>query len=107
MRLWISGYRSYELGIFKPNDQKIAVIKYCLRQLFERKLDEGLEWIISGGQLGVEQWALEEALAFAKENVNIKTALMYPYAEFSKNWQENYVWIIFLITVELLLSGLL
>lgn len=37
------------------------------------------------GQLGVEQWALEAALDFTKENINVKTALMYPYAEFSKN----------------------
>lgn len=49
MRLWVTGYRSYELGIFKTDDKKIEVIKYALRQLFERKLDEELEWIISGG----------------------------------------------------------
>ena len=30
MRLWITGYRSYELGIFNDNDPKVAVIKYCL-----------------------------------------------------------------------------
>ncbi|WGN88990.1 DUF1273 domain-containing protein [Ligilactobacillus faecis] len=89
MRLWVTGYRSYELGIFKTDDKKIEVIKYALRQLFERKLDEELEWIISGGQLGVEQWALEAALDFTKENINVKTALMYPYAEFSKNWKED------------------
>ena len=28
--------------------------------------DMGLEWIISGGQLGIEQWALEEAVSFTK-----------------------------------------
>ncbi|KRL83908.1 hypothetical protein FC32_GL001176 [Ligilactobacillus apodemi DSM 16634 = JCM 16172] len=89
MRLWITGYRSYELGIFKNDDPKIDVLKYCLRKVFERKADEGLEWIISGGQLGIEQWALTEAVEFTKEFMGIKTALMYPYAEFSKNWQEE------------------
>ena len=89
MRLWVSGYRSYELGIFKNDDQKIDVLKYCLHKTFERYLDNGLEWIISGGQLGIEQWALEEATLFTKDYPEVKTALMYPYTQFSKNWKED------------------
>ena len=89
MRLWVSGYRSYELGVFKLDDPKIEVLKYCLRKIFIQNADLGLEWIISGGQLGIEQWALEEAVSFTQEYIGIKTALMYPYTEFSKNWQED------------------
>ena len=89
VRLWVSGYRSYELGVFKLDDPKIEVLKYCLRKIFMQNADMGLEWIISGGQLGIEQWALEEAVSFTKEYVGVKTALMYPYTEFSKNWQED------------------
>ncbi len=52
-----------------------------------------LIWGLSGSFLeanwGIEQWALEEAVSFTKEYVGVKTALMYPYTEFSKNWQED------------------
>ncbi len=84
MRLWVSGYRSYELGVFKLDDPKIEVLKYCLRKIFMQNADMGLEWIISGGQLGIEQWALEEAVSFTKEYVGVKTALMYPYTELAR-----------------------
>ena len=29
MRLWVTGYRSYELGTFGDKDPKIKVIKYA------------------------------------------------------------------------------
>ena len=41
MRLWITGYRSYELGVFQEKDEKIAVIKYVLRNALADQLDEG------------------------------------------------------------------
>ncbi|WP_281510461.1 SLOG family protein, partial [Lactobacillus taiwanensis] len=28
-RLWVTGYRSYELSIFSDKDPKLAVIKYA------------------------------------------------------------------------------
>lgn len=27
-RLWVTGYRSYELSVFGENDEKLKVIKY-------------------------------------------------------------------------------
>lgn len=55
-RLWISGYRSYELNVFGDKDPKIAVIKYALKNYLVNLLEEGqLDWIITGANLGVEQ----------------------------------------------------
>ncbi|WP_283590296.1 DUF1273 domain-containing protein [Ligilactobacillus saerimneri] len=89
MRLWITGYRSYELGVFQEKDEKIAVIKYVLRNALADQLDEGLEWVLTGGQLGVEQWAVETALAMKKEYSELKVALMEPFLDFGNRWQEN------------------
>ena len=89
MRLWVTGYRSYELGIFNDNDPKAAVIKYCLENNLNSLLEKGLEWVITGGQLGTEQWALEVAEKIAMTNFELKTSLMYPFSEFGNNWKED------------------
>ncbi len=90
MRLWVTGYRSYELGIFSPNDPKIEVIKYCLQDnLKEMLFNENLEWVLSGGQLGVEQWGLETALELSQANLALKTALLYPFLDFGNNWKDD------------------
>ena len=58
-RLWVTGYRSYELSIFSDKDPKLTVIKYTLTNYFKSLLEEGkIDWIISGANLGIEQWAL-------------------------------------------------
>lgn len=88
-RLWVSGYRNYELGIFNAKDKKIIVIKYALKRYFRQLIDEGkLDWVIAGPNLGVEQWALESALEL-KDNYPLRVAMMSPYLEFSKRWNEN------------------
>lgn len=87
-RLWITGYRSYELGIFTPNDPKIKVINYVLSQVITDAINDGVDWIISGGQLGVEQWALKEAVALKTTYPDeYQVALMTPFANFGSQWQ--------------------
>lgn len=57
--LIISGYRSFELGVFKEDDPKIIVIKKCLKENLINLIENGVEWILVGGQSGVEQWSAE------------------------------------------------
>lgn len=88
-RLWISGYRSYELSVFDPKDKKITVIKYAITNYLKRLLDEGqLDWVISGPNLGIEQWGLQAALDLSNE-YNLHTSLITPYIDFSKRWNET------------------
>lgn len=61
-RLWVTGYRSYELGIFKDDDPKRKVIDMVLKNEIDQAIVDGMDWLISGGQLGIEQWSLEMAL---------------------------------------------
>ncbi len=58
-RLWVTGYRSYELGIFKDDEPKRKVIDSVLKSELTQAIVDGMDWLISGGQLGIEQWALE------------------------------------------------
>ncbi|MCI1290540.1 MAG: DUF1273 domain-containing protein [Lactobacillus sp.] len=86
-RLWVTGYRSYEINVFGDKDPKIKVIKYALKNALQAKLDDDeLDWVITGGALGVEQWAAETALTLRNQQVHV--AMMTPYADYAKNWNE-------------------
>lgn len=87
-RLWITGYRSYELNTFQDDDPKIKVIKRVLKQRLTSLLDEDSDefWVITGPQLGTEQWAATVAADLRKDYHQLKVALMLPYAEFSSKW---------------------
>ena len=88
-RLWVTGYRSYELNVFGDRDPKITVIKYALKNYFVSLIEEGqLDWIITGANLGVEQWAVEVGLKL-EEIYPVRTSIMIPYEEFANRWNEN------------------
>lgn len=87
--LWVTGYRSYELGIFKDNDPKAKVIQDFFEQRLTNYADDGTEWIITGAQMGVEQIVGKAVQELKKKDYNIKHAVMLPFAEFGKQWNEN------------------
>ncbi|MFS7259710.1 DUF1273 domain-containing protein [Carnobacterium divergens] len=88
--LVISGYRSFELGVFKEDDPKIAVIKKCLTQEITQLIENNqVEWILIGGQSGVEQWAAEVVQELKKDYPQIKYSVIFPFYEFGSNWNET------------------
>ncbi|MDC2841052.1 DUF1273 domain-containing protein [Limosilactobacillus mucosae] len=91
-RLWTTGYRAYELGVFdEQKDPKVAVIKAVLQKELRRQLENTTEefWLITGPQMGVERWSIESALMLQSDFPQLKIALMEPYADFSTRWNEN------------------
>ena len=46
-RLWITGYRAYELNVFGAQDPKLKVLKTSLKNTLTQFLDEGLNWLIT------------------------------------------------------------
>ncbi len=89
MRLWVTGYRSYELNVFKEKDPKKEVIMTVIKNNLKNRLDNGLTWVLTGGQLGVEQWTIEAGLELKKSNPGLHLALILPFAEFGGNWQPD------------------
>ncbi|MBP2057087.1 putative phage-like protein YoqJ [Lactobacillus colini] len=88
-RLWVSGYRSYELSIFNNKDKRVEVIKYALKNRLQRLLDDGqLDWIITGPNLGIEQWSVEVGLELSQD-YQLRIAMIAPYANFSQHWNES------------------
>ena len=87
-RLWLTGYRSYELNAFQDDDPKVAVVKRVLTQRLTILLEEDDDefWVITGPQLGVEQWGAAVALELKKNFRQLKVAMMLPFADFGQQW---------------------
>lgn len=89
-RLWVTGYRSYEIGVFSQNDPKLVVIKKALSDYLVSLLDNGkLNWVITGGQMGTEQWAIEIVSNLRNQFPDVKVSMMTPFTDFGLNWNEN------------------
>lgn len=88
-KLWITGYRSYELGIFNKDDAKVKVLETFLERKISQYADNGLEWVITGAQLGIEQYAVHATNAVKKIYPELQNSIMLPFKDFSKNWNEN------------------
>ncbi|HEY4554274.1 MAG TPA: SLOG family protein, partial [Bacillaceae bacterium] len=63
----VSGYKPFELGIFSDNHPGLPYIKKALADRLATLAEEGTEWIIITGQLGVELWAAETVLDLQTE----------------------------------------
>ena len=87
--LFLTGYRSYEMGVFKEDDPKITVIKNVLKQRLKDYLEEGLEWLLIGGNLGVEMWGAQAAFELREEYPEFHVAVIFPFLEYGNQWKEN------------------
>jgi uncharacterized phage-like protein YoqJ len=87
--LYITGYRSFELGIFQAKDPKITVIKNVLKKEIIHYVESGLEWVLISGNLGVELWTAEVVAEIKNDYPELQLGLLYPFKEFGSNWNEQ------------------
>jgi uncharacterized phage-like protein YoqJ len=87
-RLVVTGYKQHELGIFDDKHPGIPIIKKAIQNQLIALMDSGLEWVILGGQLGVETWTAELILEMKEEYPNLKFAIITPFLDQEKNWNE-------------------
>ncbi|WP_100408060.1 DUF1273 domain-containing protein [Bacillus solitudinis] len=85
----ITGYKAHELGIFDQKHQGIRFIKKALEQRIRELVDDGIEWFIISGQLGVELWAAEVVIDLKKEYPHIQLAVLTPFLNQEERWQET------------------
>ncbi|ENH97306.1 hypothetical protein J416_04788 [Gracilibacillus halophilus YIM-C55.5] len=85
----ITGNKPMELNIRNEKDERIRYIKKAIRQRVEALLDNGLEWVIISGQMGVELWAGEIVLQL-KKDYPIKLAMIPPFLDVESRWPEHY-----------------
>jgi uncharacterized phage-like protein YoqJ len=96
--LAVTGYKPYELNIFSNNHPAVSYIKVAIRQRLLSLLEEGLEWIVISGQLGVELWAAETAYDLQVEYPHLQVAILTPFLNQEERWnemnREYYEWIV-------------
>lgn len=87
-RIVVTGYKPHELGLFDDKNPGIGYIKKALEKKLLMLIDEGLEWVLVSGQQGVETWVTEVVLELKKEHSQLKYAVMTPFQDQEKNWNE-------------------
>ncbi|SHF18718.1 Uncharacterized SPBc2 prophage-derived protein YoqJ [Atopostipes suicloacalis DSM 15692] len=88
-KILISGYRSYELNIFNQTDPKYKYLKKFIENRLTTFIENGVEWFIIGGELGIELWAGEIVLELKEQYPEINLAIILPYTSFGENWNET------------------
>ncbi|MBX8936711.1 DUF1273 domain-containing protein [Enterococcus gilvus] len=88
-RLYVTGYQSYELGIFNEKDPRVQVIKNVLKRELTALIENGLEWVMISGSLGTEIWAGQIINELKQDYPEIKLAIIFPFEGFGSNWKEH------------------
>ncbi|NEU31286.1 DUF1273 domain-containing protein [bacterium LRH843] len=87
--LAVSGYKAHELGIFDQKHKGIYFIKKALEQRLRILAEDGLEWVIISGQLGVELWAAEVVFGLKVDFSGLNLAVLTPFLQQEERWQEQ------------------
>ncbi|MDE5051959.1 DUF1273 domain-containing protein [Niallia taxi] len=86
----ISGYKPFEIGLFKKNDPAVEYIKKAIRKELEQLLEEGLEWVLISGQLGTELWAAEVVYDMQiNGHSELKLGVVTPFLNQEQGWKEE------------------
>lgn len=85
----ISGYKPFELGLFQKDHPSVNYIKKAIKKELLGMLDEGLEWVLISGQLGVELWGAEAVFEIQADFPELKLAVITPFFNQESNWNET------------------
>lgn len=91
--VFVTGYKNFELGIFKKDAPEASYIKEAIRRELVAMIEDGLEWVIISGQLGIELWAGEVVAECKWKGYDVKLAVLEPFLEQQSKWNEqNQLW---------------
>ncbi|GKU79930.1 DUF1273 domain-containing protein [Paenibacillus sp. L3-i20] len=85
----ITGYRAHELNIFSQKHKGIAFIQKAITNKLIPLLEEGLEWVITPGQYGVDLWACEAVITLKRQYPNLKLSILTAYSNPEESWKED------------------
>lgn len=78
-----------EMNIFIEEDQRILIVKRAIKNRLATMAEEGLEWVLISGQMGVELWAADVVLSL-KEVYPLHLAVIPPFEQHAKRWPEQW-----------------
>src|SRR5690625_1081644 len=86
--LTVTGCKPMELSIFSEEDPRIEFIKRAIEKRLISFIEEGLEWVLISGQMGVEMWTAEVVLDL-KETYDIQVGVIPPFENQESRWPES------------------
>lgn len=87
--LLVTGYRAHELGIFDNKHPGIPYIKKALSNRLKPLIEEGVEWIITPGQYGVDLWACEVVCELKTQYPELKLGIITAHTGQEEKWKEE------------------
>ncbi|KIY22214.1 MULTISPECIES: DUF1273 domain-containing protein [Mesobacillus] len=85
----ISGYKPFEIGIFQPDHPAAEYIKTAIKKTIVPLIEDGLEWVMISGQLGVELWAGEAVFELQELYPDLKLAVFTPFLNQEESWKDT------------------
>lgn len=86
---YVTGYKSYELNIFKDDAPEVKYLKLFLKNKLQNLVEEGLEWVLIQGQLGIEMWTAEVVLDLQQNYPELKLGVITPFQNHTERWNEQ------------------
>ena len=85
--LLITGYKSFELGVFKDKDPKVNIIKKAIKRDLKRFLDEGVDWMIFNWE---PRFLILGTISSQRTSKDypLKLATLFPFESHGQNWNE-------------------
>lgn len=83
-----TGHRPERLGGYFPNPIQ-ARVKDSLRKAVENAVQERIENFISGGALGVDQWAAEIILEMKGKGASVQLCIAKPFRGQEERWNTD------------------
>jgi uncharacterized phage-like protein YoqJ len=87
--LLVTGYRAHELGIFDQKHKGIVYIRKAIEARLTPLVEEGLEWVITPGQYGVDLWACEAVIRLKRRYPHLKLSILSAYINPEEKWKED------------------
>ncbi|MCZ4235425.1 DUF1273 domain-containing protein [Staphylococcus equorum] len=87
--VYVTGYKSYELNIFKDDAPEVSYLKKFIAHKLNQLIEEGLEWVLIQGQMGIELWTAEVVLDLKATHPELKLGIITPFHGHSDRWNEQ------------------
>ncbi|EGQ3689588.1 DUF1273 domain-containing protein [Staphylococcus pseudintermedius] len=87
--MYFTGYKSYELQIFNEHAPEVTYLKKFITQKLIQYIDQGLEWVLIQGQLGIELWSAQCVIALKEDYPELKLGVITPFLEHTSKWNEQ------------------
>lgn len=84
----VTGYKPMELNLFNEEDPRIKFVKETIKKRLITFIEEGVEWILISGQMGVELWTADVILEELSDLYDVQLAVIPPFENQEKRWPE-------------------